>query len=631
MPEKTYTVAHYLADRLSRLGLRKIFGVPGNHLGPCLSTIKAHSPIEWVGMTNEINAGFAADGYARVKGLGVVGVTYGVGAFSLINTIGGAFVERVPLLVVNASPTNEQWLNFQALGLLTSHMSPRQESNLAAYRQVTASASVITNPALAPRQVDAALEMCLTELRPVYLEIREDVFASQCPEPVGELAPRPRRFTSNNKKMLDKAVSEATEKISSALKNRRPSESAVVLWGGVEIQRFGLQSALLRLADATRFPIFTTIMGKGIISEYHPRWHGVYNGKASLPDVRKAFEKATCKIALGAWTTSKNLGGTKALGEDWIKADHDGVSVGSRYFPGVELGRFIDALRISLSKRINDESPPIVSDLYALLPTLQSAEGSSGGQSLETFQGSYFAEAEQAATQDLSFDLVIRMVNTFLNSDQQKDRNYAVVADAGFSLLSAQNLRLREADSFHSQASWLSIGYSLPAAVGFAEAGLETEERPRVLVFIGDGAFQETCQALSDHTRLHHDSVIFVFNNQDFYGIEQMLVDASFFEKDGKKKADHYNLLHPWNYAEFHRVFGASDAPMRGEVVENRRDLERVLEVIAEDDREAGPLIVQINLARKCYPAAIGYKIEEKKRQREAGTASQQVAVDLTG
>lgn len=159
--------------RLEQLGITHLFGVPGDHLGPFLSTLHEKTTVRWVGTPTEGGAGQAADAFARVKsadadpslgeqGIGAVAVTYSVGAFNLLNAIGGAFAEYVPLIAINAAPSYEQWLNQQAIGLLTSHMSQRPESNLEVYRQVTVDAQAISNPGLAPTQIDSAITACLS-------------------------------------------------------------------------------------------------------------------------------------------------------------------------------------------------------------------------------------------------------------------------------------------------------------------------------------------------------------------------------------------------------------------------------------------------------------------------------------
>lgn len=126
------TVAGYLKQRLEELGLEKLFGVAGNYTAPFLDTILEDeaSPIQIVGTPNELIAGYACDGYARIRGIGAVAVTYGVGAFSLLNAVAGAAGEQVPMVVINGAPTNKEYQNLRSTGLLYSHMTADPYSNL---------------------------------------------------------------------------------------------------------------------------------------------------------------------------------------------------------------------------------------------------------------------------------------------------------------------------------------------------------------------------------------------------------------------------------------------------------------------------------------------------------------------
>ena len=548
-PGGEWTVARYLAARLEQLGITHLFGVPGNHLGPFLSTLHATTSVRWVGTPTEMGAGYAADAFSRVNGVGAVAVTYGVGAFSLLNTIGGAYVEEIPVIAINACPTFEQWQNFRAVGLLTSHMSPRFESNLEIYRQVTVDAQAVSNAALAPLQIDGAITACLSARRPVYLEVMEDVWSTPCPAPEGRLAPRERPVTAANRKMLARAVAEAVELVAA----RMPP----ILWGGEEIDRLGLHAPFAALVDATGIPFCTTIGGKSILSENHPGFHGVYNGKASHPEVRRIFkEVAKSRIGLGAWTTSKNLGGDMALGEDWIVAAHQGVSVGSHYFPDVRLGAFIDALREALVARFGEDG--LTADYYAAAVSADLAPAAAppadAGEETEaqpTSRAEFLdsLEGTQPAGAALTYDTFFERIGAFMcEAERGKGTEaatpYVVVSDAGFALLGSQDLRMPERRSYFAQNAWLAIGWSMGAASGIKCA--LPDRRP--LVFVGDGSFQETVQELSTHARLQQDCVVFVLNNEDFYGIEQMLVHPCYYAGRDEDEG-FYNNLHPWSYA----------------------------------------------------------------------------------
>ncbi|GAA3870063.1 thiamine pyrophosphate-binding protein [Saccharothrix violaceirubra] len=585
----TTTVARYLASRLASLGIEHVFGVPGNHLGPFLTAV-GHTPgIEWIGTPTEVGAGYAADAYARVRPgprIGAAAVTYSVGAFTLLNPIGGSYVEYVPVVAINATPTYEQWLNYRAIGLLTSHMSQRRESNLDVYRQVTVDAQVVTNAALAPVQIDAALVACLSERRPVYLEVMEDVWDAPCASPVGDLTARTRPVTARNEQVLGRAVDAAVALIEEL---GRP-----ILWAGEEVDRFDLAGPFGELVEATGIPFCTTIGGKAVLSEDHPYFVGVYNGKSSTPWVYTVFQKwARVRIGIGSWSTSKNLGGERSIGPDWIVAAHDGVSVGASYFPDVRLPAFVEALRDRLVTRFGERH--FEADYYA--------RAHEAGLPVPS---AYRSTRAVAAGTGLTYDLLFDRVNDLLAASP---RTYTVVSDAGFSLLGSMSLHVSEKDGYLAQNSWLSIGYSVGAATGVA---LVRQDR-RPLVFVGDGSFQEVVQELSTHVRHGLRPVIFVLDNEGFYGIEQMLVAPCYYTKPPSSEPDYYNILHPWRYDALAQVFGTATAPMTGVEVASEEDLADLLRRLGDraDSVNYGPVLVHVRLRRDDYPVSISYKVEE--------------------
>jgi TPP-dependent 2-oxoacid decarboxylase len=609
------TVARYLALRLAELGITHLFGVPGNHLGPFLTTLRAEGDIEWVGTPTEGGAGQAADAYARIHGVGAAAVTYSVGAFNLLNACGGAYVEQVPLVAVNASPPYEQWQNYRALGLLTSHMSPRPESNLDVYRQVTVDAQVISNPGLAPAQIDAALTACLSARRPVYLEVMEDLWDEPCPEPDAPILRRERPFSARNQLMLDHAVNAIL-----TLVGEHPGPDGrprPIVWAGEEIDRFRLGAELTDLAAATGVPFCTTVGAKAVVDEDLPQFHGVYNGHASHPDVHRIFKDwATCRIGLGAWSTSKNLGGEQSVGGDWVMAANGGVSVGTSYFPDVQLEQLLPALQDALVKRYG--SGGLAADYYAEAhahhgsPVDRPAGLEQHRASLRT-SGSRSRHDEhhterptERHTERLTYDGMFDRINHFLGHETRQD--WTVVSDAAFSLIGSMNLSL-SAGGFLSQVSWLSIGWSVGAATGAALAPERGHARP--MVFVGDGAFQETCQEISTHTRLGLRSVVFVMDNGHFYGIEQMLVHPAYYAEQSPVDADFYNVLHPWHYDRLAAVFAGKETPANGLTIAHTSELDDLLTRLTDptDPVNAGPLLVRVRLHRHDYPRAMAYKV----------------------
>ncbi|MEV5986455.1 thiamine pyrophosphate-binding protein [Streptomyces sp. NPDC052051] len=599
------TVARYLALRLGELGITHLFGVPGNHLGPFLTTLRAEGDIEWVGTPTEGGAGQAADAYARVHGVGAAAVTYSVGAFNLLNACGGAYVERVPLVAINASPPYEQWQNYRALGLLTSHMSPRAESNLDAYRQVTVDAQVISNPGLAAGQIDAALTACLSERRPVYLEVMEDLWDEPCPEPEGPILCHERPFSARNQRMLDDAVTALLTLIEEHPgPDGRPRP---IVWAGEEIDRFRLGEQLTELVEATGVPFCTTVGAKAVVDEDLTQFHGVYNGHASHPDVHRIFKDwATCRIGLGAWSTSKNLEGEQCVGDDWVMAANGGVSVGTSYFPDVQLRQLLPALQDALVKSYGFGG--LAADYYAEAHAHHGARSDRPASLAHHRASLRISGSRSRQPEPLAYDGVFDRINHFLG--HETEQNWTVVSDAAFSLIGSMNLSL-SAGQYLSQVSWLSIGWSVGAATGAALAPERGHARP--MVFVGDGAFQETCQEISTHTRLGLRSVVFVMDNEHLYGIEQMLVHPSYFaeqaaESDG---ADFYNVLHPWQYERLAAVFAGPKAPANGVAVAHTSDLDDLLVRLNDptDPVNTGPLLVRVRLPRHDYPRAMAYKV----------------------
>lgn len=614
MTTETCTVAEYLGIRLQQLGIKHLFGVPGDFLGAFLSTLHTKTDVRWVGNPNEIGAGYAADAYARVtsadrditlgeQGIGAVAVTYGVGAYSVLNPIGGAYAEYVPVIAINAAPSYEQWLNQQAIGLLTSHMSQRPESNLDVYRQVTVDAQAISNPGLAPMQIDGAITACLTHRRPVYLEVMADVWSAPCPAPQGRLTRRERPFTAANQRMLDRAVAATVELIRTL--------GTPILWAGEEVDRFRLSDELTALVHDTRIPFCTTVGAKSVVSEETPGFSGVYNGKASLPEVYEVFQAAGCRIGLGSWATSKNLGGERSIGDDWVVAAHDGVSVGASYFPEVQLARFIPALREALLHEFGAGS--FAADYFAQANLAGLDVPDSTAAFLAGLVGGDYPE-------NLTYDSLFRQINAFLEEQTvgppgARVNPYTVVSDAAFALIASMNLHMAERASYVAQNSWLAIGYSVGATTGVALARQQAEKRP--LVFVGDGSFQETCQELSTQVRMGLRPVVFVLDNEGFYGIEQMLLHPCYY--DGNQRSDgaeHYNNLHVWQYDRLADVFGSEKEPMTGTRIRTHADLGELLTKIGDPDHpiNRGPILVRVLLDRHDYPRAMQYKIDENCR-----------------
>ncbi|SHH72349.1 alpha-keto acid decarboxylase family protein [Flavobacterium johnsoniae] len=572
MAQKKISVAKYLQIRLEQLGLTHLFGIAGNYTAPFLNTIHEdkNAKIKIINDTNEINAGHCTDAYARQNGFAAVAVTYGVGAFTLLNSVAGSYVEHCPVLVINGAPTNKDQQRSLVQGMLASHMTGDMYSNINVFRNVTVAAEQITGSSDAPYKIDSVLNTCILYGRPVYLEVFEDAWRMECNPPDAPL-------TEREVSKCQSSARKAAKRVAAMAQGKE-----IIFWGGIEIQRYGIQKEFLDLIETTDTEFVTSILGKSIVSENHPKFKGVFNGKASPKDVKEKFEKAQLKIGLGVWTTGKNLGGFDVWKEDTVLANHSGVRIGASYVANVSLRDFMIFLKEELTK-VNFSA-------YEMYDVEQLPES--------------FFVADQSirknAKPTLTYDTFFKRINTFI------DERHIVVADAGFPLLGAQGIRIAEPNGFVAQASWLSIGYSVPAATGIKCA--RPDKRP--VVFVGDGAFQETCQAISTQNKLKHDTVVFVLDN-GIYGIEQMLVNPNPFR--GADKVEYsipdlndiydYNQMHRWKYAKLVDVFGG-----RGFEVSTLDELDEVLKHLESIKENT---IVHVNIPKTSIPESIAYKTEE--------------------
>ncbi|CCN33899.1 putative Thiamine pyrophosphate-requiring enzyme [Vibrio nigripulchritudo SO65] len=579
MSTQQVTVAQYLKIRLEELGCEHIFGVAGNYSAPFLNTIEEdpESTIQISGNTNEINAGHCADGYARVSGkIAPVGVTYGVGAFSLLNPVAGSYVEHNRVLVLNGAPTYSEQKRQRVEGILYSHMTGDEKSNIDAYRSVTVAAEQIRNASQAPAKIDTVLTAIISEGRPGYIEVYEDVWRKSCDAPVSSLDAEPHQGDESE---TDKAVTATLDMIK--------QRGTPIFWAGIELQRQQLQSDFQSLVETTNNPFVTSILAKSVLPESHELFRGVYNGNATPESTKALFNNAGCRIALGVWNTSKNLGGTSSWSAGMVMANNEGVKVGhhidseghevgTQYFPNVVLKDFIAKLNAKIADMEYQRYQPTMTLLMAKVP--------------------------QDCTQPLSYDSFFSVIDDYLTDEHR------VVVDAGFPLLGAQNLRINQADGFVSAAAWLSIGYSVPASLGVKFA----DQSKRPLVFVGDGAFQETCQSVSGHNYYKTNNVVFVLDN-GIYGIEQMLVNPNPFRTEDEKvhyesrpqqnDVYKYNRLNKWNYEKIVEMVGG-----RGAVVSTHDELRNALTEV--DQYPEDNFVIRVMLSETNIPHSIAYRTQ---------------------
>ena len=514
MKSSEITVADYLITRLKEIGVDHLFGVPGDFvLGFFNQVLK--SDLKYVGTCNELNAAYAADGYARIRGIGAFSSTYGVGELSAINGVAGAFAERVPMVVITGSPST---ISFRTRPLL-HHTLGDYQIPLRIYEKITAASTELVSAQTAPAEIDRVLSVCLSHQQPVYISIPSDVVMMPCQRPQAFLFPPD---LGSDPYALGEAIAEALEMLDKAQKP--------VVIGDVELIRFKLQQDFAGFLDKTGFPYVTMMLGKSVLSEQHPQFIGLFEGERSREYVRNRVESADCILQLGAVPTDFNTGGFTTNLDDakTISANIRSVRIKHHYYENVSLHDFILGLTEKLTRR-----DPATLDIHC------AADGC-----VHRRAELYLPDVPKPLTIKRFFD----RMSHFIEDDA------IVIAETGVSLFSAAEMLMPEGATFIGQTFYGSIGYTIGATLG---AGMAAPDR-QVVLFVGDGSFQVTGQDLSTMIRNHLKPVIFLINN-DGYTIERVISDRP------------YNDLQPWKYHKLVEVFGGGlglDVRTEGELEE---------------------------------------------------------------
>lgn len=579
----TFTVADYLIERLKQLKVSHVFSVPGTACADFILAVERTGSIDNVGTANELEAGYAADGYARVRGVGAVCVTYGVGTLSLVNAVAGALVEKCRLVVINGGPNpRELWVE-QNMGVLFSHSTGRGQTDYEIMQRVTAAAEVITSAAQAPEQIDAALLACVTHSQPVYIEIANNLWNKPCSSPRGTLEPIPAEIDES---AMNEAVNETIAKLRSA---RLP-----VIWIGEELQRFGLEDKSLELIEQTGLPFAATLLGKAILPEEHPNFIGVYDSDLAPKVTRDILENSDCILALGTiLSVDHTFLVTKSYG-NIILSSSDLFRFGYKTFSRVPLAAFLDALL----RRVTDEKAADSTFKLAQIPeefqtrlSLDASYSKRRFASMSPGGEQHFAERaeheinEQPDTRKITYESFFRSLDDFI------DEKMLVLVDTCLGAYPGADLKIKRRFGFIAQPVWLSIGYAVGATLG---AGCALEKGERAVAVVGDGCFQMVAQAFSTIARNKQPAVMFVINN-GLYGIEQFLIDPQFY-KDESAEPLFFNQLAVWQYARLPEVFGGG----WGCAVETMRELDAALE--RANSSEEGPALIEVRISAKDLP-----------------------------
>jgi indolepyruvate decarboxylase len=489
-PRAETTLGAYLLDRLYALGLRHLFGVPGDYVLGIYKLLES-SQIQTVVTTREDGAGFAADAYARLTGIGCACVTYCVGGLNCMNAVACAYAERSPVVLLSGCPGREERMRNPLLHHMVRDFGTQRE----VYERITVAAVTLDDPLTARREIDRALAALHRYKRPIYIEVPRDM--------VHAVLPAAPALAADETPQTDRATLADALADSLALLERaaRP-----VLLVGAEVHRFGVQDALVQIAERMNVPVASTLLGKSVIREDHPLALGVYGGLVGRDAVQRFVEESDCIVMLGTILTDVDLGPrTVAVLDEGrtIHASADRIAVRRHRYDHVGFAEFVRCLAAI---------PDLPTFPRRSLPEPAAAEDAEGDADVAE-PGPHVEAGESAIT----------LRGLFTHLDEVLDDSLIVLADVGESLFAGADLHVRERTEFLSPAYYTTMGFAVPAAVG---AGFARPEL-RPLVLVGDGAFQMTGTELSTALRNGQAPIVILLNNHG-YSTEREILDGPF-------------------------------------------------------------------------------------------------------
>ncbi|KAJ7209307.1 thiamine diphosphate-binding protein [Mycena pura] len=499
-------VGNYLLARLAQLKVTQMFGVPGDFNLGFLDLVEDHPTVDWVGNCNELNAAYAADGYARVKehGIGVVLTTFGVGELSAINGIAGAFSEMVPVLHIVGVPSTAQ----QKSKALLHHTlgDGRYDAYVKAAENVTISQGIITDKEGAAATIDRVLTDCMTRARPVYLTLPTNlVFEKISSERLR--IPLSRTQPPNDPDVAAFVVEEVVRLVQSAKED-------VVILVDVCAVRHDAQAEVNELVVKTGFPVYAAPMGKTAVSENYERYGGIYVGSISDPVVKNKVENARLILSIGCVKSDFNTGNfTYSIpAARTVEFHSDNTKVLHAMYPAIGMKQLLPQLTARLAPTPSKISVP---PFRAIVP--------------------------QEDNEIITHAWLWPRVSQFF---RPKD---VIVAETGTSNFGLIDVPLPEQSIFVSQLLWGSIGWAVGSTLGAAFAARE-RGMGRTILFIGDGSLQLTVQEFSSMLRHGLKPIIFVLNNGG-YEIERCI--------RGRERK--YNDIMNWEWTRLLGALGDAD------------------------------------------------------------------------
>ncbi|MFI5382631.1 MAG: alpha-keto acid decarboxylase family protein [Methanosarcina thermophila] len=492
------TVIQYLLGRLKQLGLRDIFGVPGDFAFPINNAICDDNELRWIGCCNELNAAYAADGYARINRMSALSTTFGVGELSALCGIAGSYAENNLVFHIVGIPK----MQIQKRHAIVHHsLGDGEYGTFMDMATPVVCASTMLTPENCVDEVERVIEAALENRQPVYIAIPHDYVNAE----ISSLTAPKSVFVKSDPATLEEVVSIITAKLSKA--------KQACIMPGFLVDRFGLKDLAMAVINASGLPYASMALDKAVLDETNPSYMGIYMGQLINPEIQEFVESCDCILAIGVVMSDINMGmfTAKLDKSRIINIMPFSVHIGNTDYINVKMLDVLEGLSRRLNKRTDVRGP------VAKHP----------------------AVPEVNAEDTITADYLYAKYAEFFKPDD------IVVVDSTSSFYGLLPFPLPKGVKFLSQMLWGAIGWATPAAFGTALAAPDR----RVILMTGEGSHQMTVQEISQFYRYGLKPIIFVLNNQG-YLIERML----------SKKLDYcYNDIPEWQYHKLPEVLGRNN------------------------------------------------------------------------
>ncbi|KAF0641435.1 hypothetical protein FPSE5266_02216 [Fusarium pseudograminearum] len=545
MINRNIPLASYLFTRLRQAGTRRIYGVPGDF------TLRAldHVPrcgLQFVGCCNELNAGYAADGYARAQrhrlqsGLGALITTYGVGELSAANAVAGSYAEHLPVVHIVGTPSQKaRQVSTTGIGGRKPHLHIHHtlaDSRIGVFREIAEKFTVAqldlagVDAVDVPTKVDEVLGKALYHSRPVYVELPSDAVETAVSSTPLERPINEGRATSDGSSHL-----ETQELASDLLQKLYAAQRPLILvdrGDGIETIRFDISE----FVQKSGIPTLSLPSGASMVDNSLPNYFGVYSGSIGIVDLTSAVKSAGLVLAFGC-----QFSDTQTLGWGVVPERDNMIMIGRNSIEDhqTDTGEMLRMMIANLDKR-----------------------------SLAEQDTSSWGNFRHLPSQTLEPASHINQDEFYIHLNKHLKDNDTILLGNATPIIGGRDFVLPPSSQLIASGMWFSIGHMLPAAMGISQAKADQGSTGRTILLDGDGSFQMTAQELSTIIHKRVNMVVFIINNSGYT-----------YERYIHGMDEEYNDVAPWNYSLGPELFGSAPDgyPIQSCRVKTWKELDNVL------------------------------------------------------